>query len=81
MILSIIEVKQIQEKSLNEFIDYLGGPARVAVLLGVSVQVVTNWRKRGRISATMATEVERKTNGLFTRKQLRPDVINWSEDV
>lgn len=81
MILSIKEVKQRQKKSLNELIDYVGGPARAAALLDVSVQVVTNWRSRGRISATMATEVERKTNGLFTRRQLRPDVINWSEEV
>lgn len=81
MILSIKEIKQRQKKSLNELINYVGGPARLAKLLDVSVQVVTNWKSRGRISATMATEVERKTGGLFTRKQLRPDVIKWGEAV
>lgn len=81
MILSIKEIKQRQKKSLNELINYVGGPARLAMLLDVSVQVVTNWKSRGRISATMATEVERKTGGLFTRAALRPDVVKWSESV
>ena len=75
------DLKTQQKRELKKLLDWFGSKARLAELLNVSRQTVYDWEKRGRISATMATEVERKTNGLFTRKQLRPDVINWSEDV
>ena len=75
------DLKTQQKRELKKLLDWFGSKARLAELLNVSRQTVYDWEKRGRISATMATEVERKTNGLFTRKQLRPDVINWSEEV
>lgn len=81
MIKSAEELKQSQAEELKRLIDYLGSQTRLAAILDIQPQVVSNWVARGKISATMATEVERKTSGMFTRKQLRPDVINWHEDV
>lgn len=41
-------------------------------LLGVSKQIVTNWKSRGTpIEHCMA--IERATNGAVTRQELRPD--------
>ena len=78
---SIEVMKAQQERELNRLLKWVGSQAQLSKQLGVSRQVVHLWFKRGRISATMATEVERKTLGLFKRDELRPDVIEWSYDV
>jgi DNA-binding transcriptional regulator YdaS (Cro superfamily) len=39
------------------------GPSELARALGVRVNVVTNWKMRGRIPAHMAAEVERVSGG------------------
>lgn len=75
------DLKDQQKRELKKLMDWFGSKARIAELLNVSRQTVYDWEKRGRISATMATELERKTNGLFRRDQLRPDVENWSDEV
>lgn len=79
--LSHQQIKQKQASELIRLIDYVGSQSSLAAQLEVPRQVVSNWVKRGRISATMATIVERKTSGLFTRKNLRPDVATWGEEV
>lgn len=75
------DLKVQQKRELKRLMDWCGSKARLAETLGVTRQTVYYWEKRGRISATMATEIERKTGGMFTRKQLRPDVITWGQDV
>ena len=65
---------------LAKLIEYVGGQARLAKHLDVSVQVVHNWVRRGRISATCAIESERLTKGAITKEDLRPDVIVWAAD-
>jgi DNA-binding transcriptional regulator YdaS (Cro superfamily) len=35
------------------------------------------WVSRGRISATAAIEVDKLTNGLFKKEDLRPAVTQW----
>lgn len=79
--LSKSEIKAKQASELLRLIDYVGSQSALAAQLEVPRQVVGNWVKRGRISATAATIVERKTSGLFTRKSLRPDVATWSEEA
>lgn len=74
-----IKIQQAEE--LNRLIDYVGGQSCLAAQLDIPRQVVFNWVSRGRISASMATEVERKTHGLFVRRDLRPDVATWAEDI
>jgi DNA-binding transcriptional regulator YdaS (Cro superfamily) len=78
---SIKQIQKQQKQELSRLIGWVGNQSILARQLGVSQQVVSSWISRGRISATYATAVERKTNGLFKRDDLRPDVINWNEDV
>ena len=75
------QIKDQQAAELARLIKYVGGQSALAAQLDIPRQVVSNWVSRGRISATMATEVERKTKGLFTRRELRPDVATWAEPV
>lgn len=81
MLLSQSQIKEKQAAELMRLIEYVGGQSVLAAQLNVSRQVVSAWVNRGRISATAATEVERLSKGLFLRKDLRPDVSNWREDV
>ena len=76
--------EQIETQCRSELcrlIEYVGSQACLAAQLGVSRQVVSNWASRGKISPRMAAEVERKTNGLFLRRELRPDVVSWEDHV
>ena len=70
-------IKQEQAAALLKLIKFAGGQSRLARGLGVSRQVVNEWVKRGRISAMMAIEAEKETNGYVTKGELRPDVENW----
>ena len=75
------EIKDQQAAELARLIEYVGGQSALAAQLDIPRQVVSNWVSRGRISACMATEVERKTKGMFVRRELRPDVATWAEPV
>lgn len=81
MLLSEKEIKDQQAKQLAEVIKYVGSKGALAAQLGVNYATVMMWVHRGRISATSATQVERLSGGRFKRKELRPDVSNWREDV
>ena len=80
MMKSIMEIKEQQISELKALIDWAGNQTRLAHYLNIAPQVVSNWVARGRISASMAIEVEKVTNGAFTKRQLRPDVINWIDE-
>jgi DNA-binding transcriptional regulator YdaS (Cro superfamily) len=58
----------------------VGGLARLASLLGVSVQVVSNWRERD-VPVRQCIEVERLTG--VSRRELRPDDwhVIWPEET
>ena len=75
------QIEHQQREQLEQLLKWVGTRARLAAELGVSRQVVYGWVDRGRISATAATEVHRKTDGLFNREDLRPDVKEWKEEV
>ena len=76
---SASQVKQQQSDQLMKLIAWVGSRKRLADECGVTPQSVYYWVKRGRISAQHATIVERKTDGLFKRADLRPDVVVWDE--
>ncbi|HEY6021834.1 MAG TPA: helix-turn-helix domain-containing protein [Candidatus Paceibacterota bacterium] len=61
--------------ALNTAISILGGVTELANAIGVSSQVVTNWRARGRVPAEWCRAVEESTKGGVTRYDLRPDVF------
>lgn len=72
-------IKSQQAGQLLKLIEYFGGQTVLAQKLGVSAQVVHNWTKRGRISATYAIKAEAITNGDFKKQYLRPDVQKWEK--
>ena len=74
---SELQIKAQQKEQLYKLTEWVGSQRRLADELGVSKQTVHNWIKRGRISAVCATLVQEKTDGLFKRDDLRPDVIVW----
>ncbi len=52
----------------------IGGPSKVALLLGVSAQAVCFWRDgKRKLPADHCAKIEAATGGLVTRKHLRPD--------
>lgn len=81
MLMSKDQIKQQQASELMRLIDYVGSRSALASQLGVTNYVINTWVNRGRISATMATKVERISLGRFKRKEMRPDVSSWREEV
>lgn len=71
------QIRAEQAQYLAKLISYAGSQSRLARGLNVSPQVVQNWVKRGRISATCAIEAEALTGGAITKEDLRPDVESW----
>lgn len=62
----------------NEVIEHFGSPTKTSVALGVSVQAVCFWRDSLReINPKTCVDIERITNGKFTRKDLRPN--DWQD--
>lgn len=51
-----------------------GTQSKLAVKLGVSRSVVSQWKRRGRIPPGWVIPVERATQGQVTRYQIRPDL-------
>lgn len=51
----------------------------IAKAAGVNLSTVSNWFKRGRISATAAIRLEshEKLIGVITKEDMRPDVDQW----
>ena len=62
--------------ALQRAADLCGGASVLAGLLGVSVQVVSNWRGRG-VPASRCPMIERATLGQVKCEELRPD-IEWA---
>ena len=79
--IGIEEIERAQRVELLHLIAWVGSQTRLASQLNVSRQTVHNWVSRGRISALKAIEVEDKTDGLFKKEVLRPDVIEWRKGI
>lgn len=59
--------------------DVLGGAAKLAALLGVSAQAISNWKERG-VPIERCLAIELATNGEVTRRDLRDDWLTiWPE--
>lgn len=63
-------------EALDRAIDLRGGQAALARELGVSIQVVGNWRVRG-VPVERCPDIERVTAGKVRCEELRPQVA-WS---
>lgn len=69
----------MNKTGLDKAIEVAGGPGKLAAALGVTPQVVTNWRARG-VPAEQCPLIERKTRLLGNAvlcEELRPDVA-WA---
>lgn len=55
--------------------DAVGGASKLADLIGVSIQTLSNWRGRG-IPIERCVAIEQACGGVITRRDLRAD---WAE--
>lgn len=63
--------------ALERAAEKCGGLTKLATALGVGQPVVSNWKARGTlVDAVYCTAIERITDGVVTRKDLRPD--DWA---
>jgi len=70
-------IEKQEAEQLQAAIDWAGGQTVLAQFLGTSPQTVSNWVARGRISASAAADLEKKTSGKFKKSEMRPDVKDW----
>lgn len=59
--------------AIDKAIKLAGSPTELARLVGVTPQVVFNWKKRG-VPAERVPAVVRATGGLVPAHELRPDL-------
>ena len=62
---------------LERAIAVVGSLSDLAKAISVSPQVVSNWQKRG-IPANRVLDIERATNGVVSRHELRSDIFGAS---
>ena len=67
----------MQMSALEQAIRWAGSQTKLAKILGVSRVTVSSWVQRGRMAATSAERLEEITDGLFNKRELRPDVVKW----
>lgn len=67
-------------KPLDTALDIVGGPAKLASILGVTVQAVCFWRDELRkLPAEHCPLIEQATGGKVRCEQLRPDLAErWT---
>lgn len=57
---------------IEQAADVVGGASKLADLIGVSIQTLSNWRGRG-IPIERCVAIEQATGGVVTRRDLRDD--------
>jgi len=68
-----------QKHPIDRAADALGGTAKLAAALGVTVQAISNWKERG-VPIERCVAIEQATNGTVTRRELRSDWLDiWPE--
>lgn len=61
-------------EALHKAIDLIGSQAELARRLGVSAQVVHNWKIRGSVPAEYVPAIEMATAGGVRAEEIRPDI-------
>lgn len=62
------------KRNISKVIKSLGGQSEIARKLGIKQTSVFGWIRRGNIPAARVLQIEKLSNGNFTRHQLRPDL-------
>jgi DNA-binding transcriptional regulator YdaS (Cro superfamily) len=65
---------------LDRAITYVGSQKALADALGIRSPSISEWRQRG-VPAGRCVAIERATQGLVTRKELRPDLFDVTEEL
>jgi DNA-binding transcriptional regulator YdaS (Cro superfamily) len=81
MLKSAEEIKEQQRDQMNQLLEWIGTCKRLAETIGVSQQAVSGMKRRGRITRNGATIIHMASNGRFHREEMRPDVIDWADEV
>lgn len=70
-----------QKHPIDRATDAVGSAAKLAALLGVSPQAISNWKARGEVPIDRCVAIEQATGGKVTRRDLRPDdwLAIWPE--
>lgn len=63
---------------IQRAIQLFGSQAALAERIGLSQQGISYLLKTHRVSAETATAIDRATNGLVSREELRPDLFGES---
>jgi DNA-binding transcriptional regulator YdaS (Cro superfamily) len=71
----LIEENDTPPEPLSEAITAAGGVSKLASLIGVRQNVISNWRTRGQVPAEHCLSIEQAVHGQVTRYELRPDVF------
>lgn len=66
---------------VSKAIEAAGGATALSAALGVSVQVVSMWKKRNKIPPEYCIAVERAGRAKVTRYEMRPDVFVGPEEA
>ena len=66
-----------QQDMLKKVLEWAGDMPTLAKVAAVHPGVVHGWVKRGRISSSAAITIERMSDGLFKKEDIRPDVTEW----
>lgn len=64
-------------EALTRAIESAGGVSKLASSIGANQNVVSNWKKRGKVPAQQCIAVESATG--ISRHELRPDVFGDKE--
>jgi DNA-binding transcriptional regulator YdaS (Cro superfamily) len=68
-----------QKHPIDQAADILDGAGKLAALLGVSAQAISNWKERG-VPIDRCLAIERATDGKIGRRELREDWADiWPE--
>ncbi|UPG86826.1 helix-turn-helix domain-containing protein [Luteibacter aegosomatis] len=60
---------------IDRVIEIVGGQEKLASILAIKSPSISGWRMRNRVPAERCIAIERATNGIVTRYDLRPDVF------
>ncbi|ADE14145.1 conserved hypothetical protein [Nitrosococcus halophilus Nc 4] len=66
---------------LDISIEILGSQAALAREVGVTLQAVNQWVKKGRVPPGRAIAIEQATKRRVTRYELRPDIFGEKESA
>ena len=66
-------VYKMQKSALQKACDLVGGQGKLAEILNVTPPAITAWLSNRPIPVMRCVQIEQATNGIVTRKDLRPD--------